>query len=263
MLVRLTFIGLAVILLLAPFVGWGAWEALHAMSDDAVAWTAEGLPARRHLDRFMEEFGGQDAVIVSWDGCKIGDPRLARFKEALAADSSDGETPWLERVVTGTEIVAQMTEPPWNLSHKEALARLEGTLVGSDGETSCALVVFTEKASGRGREVVGRILAACAAAGVDTRSVHLAGHLVETSAINDASLQTLYRLSIPSGVLVILVAWPFLRSLKLTLLVVISAGFCESAGLALVYYTGGRMNGMLAIMPILNMVIFVSRRGPI
>lgn len=258
MLVRLTLIGLVVILLLAPIIGWGAWEALHSMNDDAVSWTAEGLPARRHLDRFVKEFGGQDAVIVSWDGCHLGDPRLDRFRQSLTADPPEPDLRWLERVVTGTEIVDQMTGPPWNLSREEAIARLRGTLVGPDGTTSCALVVFSERASGRGRAVVDRILAAAESAGVDPQHVHLAGHLVETSAINEASLQTLYWLSIPSGVLVILVAWPFLKSLKLTLLVVISAAFCECAGLALVYYTGGRMNGMLAIMPILNMVIFVS-----
>ncbi len=258
MLVRLTLIGLVVILLLAPIVGWGAWEALHSMNDDAVSWTAEGLPARKQLDRFVEEFGGQDAVIVSWDGCHLGDPRLDRFRGALTSDPAESDRRWLERVVTGTEIVDQMIGPPWNLSREEAIARLRGALVGSDGRTSCALVVFSEKAAGRGREVVDRILAAAESAGVDIQDVHLAGHLVETSAINDASLQTLYWLSIPSGVLVILVAWPFLKSLKLTLLVVISAAFCECAGLAVVYYTGGRMNGMLAIMPILNMVIFVS-----
>ena len=73
-----------------------------------------------------------------------------------------------------------------------------------------------------------------------------------------ASLETLKWLSLPSAVLVLLVAWPFLRSLRLALLVLATASFCQCAGLALVYFSGGQMNGMLAVMPILVLVIFVS-----
>jgi predicted RND superfamily exporter protein len=68
----------------------------------------------------------------------------------------------------------------------------------------------------------------------------------------------LYLFALPSGVLVVLVAWPFLRSLRLAMLVFVATSFCQCTSLALLHFTNQDMNGMLGIMPILVLVIFVS-----
>lgn len=252
---RRAFFSLLVMGLLFPVVLYGAFQALWSMNDDAISWTGTNLDARHRLEWFDEHFSASDSILVSWDGCTLEDKRLDRFAEVLEAS----RFPWLDRVVTGRQILADLTAPPYGRSQKEAAEQLRNVMIGPDGKTTCAVVILTDAARDRGRELLQEIRNLAAdKCDVDAASLHLAGNLVETATISVASLQTLNRLSIPSALLVLIVAWPFLRSLRLALLVLASASFCQCAGLALVHFTGGHMNGMLGIMPILVMVIFVS-----
>lgn len=241
--------------LLFPVVLYGAFQALWSMNDDAVSWTGTDLDARRRLEWFDTHFAASGSVLVSWDGCTLDDERLDRFAESLEG----GQFPWLDRVVTGRETLAELTAPPYGRRRSEAIEQLRNVMIGPDGKTTCAVVILTDATKVNGREVLSTIRKAAESdCGIDRDALHLAGHVVETATINVASLETLYRLSLPSALLVLVVAWPFLRSLRLAVLILATASFCECAGLALVHFSGGQMNGMLGIMPILVMVIFVS-----
>ena len=166
---------------------------------------------------------------------------------------------WLDRVVTGRQALADLTTPPYGRSRSQAVEQLRNVMIGPDGKTTCAVLIVNDAARNDGRSVLSEIRhVAERECGIQDDSLHMAGHLVETAAITAASLQTLKRLSIPSALLVLAVAWPFLRSFRLAVLVLMTASFCECAGLALIHFSGGHMNGMLGIMPILIMVIFVS-----
>ena len=241
--------------LLFPVVLYGAFQSLWSMNDDAVSWTGSDLDARRRLEWFDKHFAASDSVLVSWQGCTLDDERLDRFADSLEA----GHFPWLDRVVTGRQVLSDLTAPPYGQHRPEAVEQLHNVMIGPDGATTCAVIILTDAARENGRQVLGKIREiAQRDCHVNPDTLHLAGHLVDTATINNASLQTLNRLSIPSALLVLVVAWPFLKSLRLALLVLLTATFCQCAGLALIHFTGGHMNGMLGIMPILVMVIFVS-----
>jgi predicted RND superfamily exporter protein len=246
-----------------PMVAWGAWKALGGMNDDAVAWTASDLDARQDLDWFARHFHVTDAILVSWPGCTLDDPRLERLAAALGSASTtddDGQPCALfRRVVTGSEVYSQLVDWAARLSRHEALDRLRGTFVGPDGRTTCLLAVPSDRAIRNGRETLERFRQiAHQQCGLGPDQLRMAGHLVETAAIDQASLRTLYLLGLPSGALVVLVAWPFLRSLRLALLLFAAASFCQCASLALLHFTDQDMNGMLGVMPILVLVVFVS-----
>ena len=241
--------------LLSPVVLYGAFQSLWSMNDDAVSWTGSDLDARRRLEWFDKHFAASDSVLVSWQGCTLDDERLDRFAESLES----ARFPWLDRVVTGRQVLNDLTTPPYGKHRPEAIEQLHNVMIGPDGATTCAVVILTDAARENGRLVLSKIREiAQRDCQVNPDTLHLAGHLVDTATINNASLQTLNRLSIPSALLVLVVAWPFLKSLRLALLVLLTATFCQCAGLALIHFTGGHMNGMLGIMPILVMVIFVS-----
>ena len=252
---RRAIASLIVMGLLSPVVLYGAFQALWSMNDDAVSWTGADLDARERLEWFDEHFAASDSVLVSWNGCTLDDERLDQFANTLEAN----RFPWLDRVVTGRQLLDDLTTPSYGRKRSEAVEQLRNVMIGPNGATTCAVIILTDAARDNGRNVLHKIQdVAENDCGIDADTLHLAGHLVETATINVASLQTLNRLSIPSALLVLIVAWPFLRSLRLAILVLLTASFCQCAGLALVHFTGGHMNGMLGIMPILVMVIFVS-----
>lgn len=252
--------------LTAPFVIWGTFQGLHCLNDDALSWTASDLGARRDLDWFTEHFGSQNAVLISWPDATLDDPRLDKFARAVRAIIADGNGDdslvaqgYFREIVTGPEVYRELTSEPLNFSHRQTIDRLQGMFVGPDGRTSCAVIVLSDKANLHARGVLSTIRQlAQEQCGVEPQQLRMVGYLVETATLDNDALNTLYWLSIPSSLIVILIAWPCLRSFRLALLVWISATYCQCLSLSMVYYYSGQVNGMMTILPILLLVIFVS-----
>lgn len=261
-LARLTTFSLIVLVLALPLVVWGAYGALLGLNDDAIGWTATNLPAKQDFHWFTRHFETPDSILVSWPGCTLDDPRLDHFARALPAQGprdTAGGSRWFPRVMSGAETVRSMTEPPRNFSRREAVRRLTGVLVGPDGQTTCAIVVLSGEAAVNGRHVLQAIKeVAQRECGIAPDELRLTGHVVETTALDVASLETLYHLALPSALLTMLVAWPSLRSLRLAMVVLLGAIFCQCCSLALVYYSGREMNGMMGVLPMLVLGCFVS-----
>ncbi len=259
--VRRTGVALALMALTFPLVGWGAMQGLHRLNDDAISWTSPNLAARRDFEWFIEHFGSQNAILVSWPGATLDDPRSGRFAQAIRhlADAPHNGRDWFREVVTGAEVYRELTTGPLGCSHREAIRRLRGTFIGPDGRATCVAVLLSEDAVLEARGVLQAIReVAQQHCGVDPAELRMVGYVVETATIDDDALNTLYWLSLPSALVVILIAWPCLRSLRLALLVWLSATFCQCLCLASVFYLTGQMNGMMTILPILLLVIFVS-----
>ena len=248
-------------LITSPLVIWGTCQGLRNLNDDVISWTASNLPARADLRWFTQYYGPQNAILVSWPGATLDDPGLDRFAAAFRAEIKDNESlgDLFEEVVTGAEVYRQLTSEPPEFSHRQALTRMRGMFVGPDDHASCAVVVVSENANRKAREV-SRIIGEMAEkhCDVEPQQLRLAGYLIETATLDNNALQTLYWLSAPSALIVILIAWPCLRGFRLSLLVWISAAYCQCLSLSMVYYLSGEINGMMTILPILILVIFVS-----
>ena len=252
---RQAIASLTVMAILFPVVLYGTFRAVRSMNDDTLSWTGSNLDTRRRLEWFDTHFAAAESVLVSWNGCSLDDERLDRFAQSLET----ARFPWFDRVITGHQLLDDMTAPPYGRHRSEAVEQLRNVMIGPDGATTCAVIILTDAAHKNGRQVLSEIRQVAEnECGIDPDTLRLAGHLVRTATINTASLQTLNRISISSALLVLVVAWPFLRSLRLAILVLLTASFCQCAALALVHFSGGHMNGMLGVMPILIMVIFVS-----
>ena len=260
-LVRHTHIALTLMLITSPLVLWGTYKGLRNLNDDVIAWTSPHLPARADLNWFTKHFGQQNAILVSWSGAKLNDAKLERFAEAFRDQIQNDEAyaDLFADVFTGSDVYLELTSGPSGFSHRQAIERMKGMFVGSDGSSSLVVVVVSENAGRNARDVL-RMIGETAekSCGVDSRNLHMAGYLVETATLDNEALQTLYWLSIPSALIVILIAWPCLRGFRLSLLVWISAAYCQCFSLAIVYYFSGEINGMMTILPILILVIFVS-----
>ncbi len=118
-------------------------------------WLPSGKPERQRYERFLELFGNDQFLIVSWDGCRVTDPRVAEFRDRLLQDSAEvndklseaqpNETSKLvDTVLTTSDVIAKLTAEPLNLPTNEAMRRLQGFLIGPDG-TSSVVVRFTQQ----------------------------------------------------------------------------------------------------------------------
>jgi predicted RND superfamily exporter protein len=258
---RLVVTAIAVLFLL-PVVLPGAVGSMATMSTSPTDWVPPTLEERRLYDWFVENFEREAAIIISWPGCRLADPRLARFESALgaAAVSSDspGDARLLERVISGRSVLAELTAEPPALSREQAVERMRGFLVGRDGETTCAVVVLTDEGARQKTRAIEAVRLAGQEAGVPRDEQRLSGAPVESVLIDEESSRTLYQFAIPSALVSLALCWFCLRSWRYTLAIVIAAGLGEAVTLAMVYYTGTPMNALLIVMPPLIFVLTVS-----
>lgn len=243
-----------------PLIGWGASQAMQTNANSPIDWVSDRFEPRAEYDRFREAFGAGDVVVVSWPGCTVDAESLDIFVDVLqrAPAFFDENDEWaFESVVTGRAVLRELTRG--SLTRDEALRRLRGTLIGPDGETTCAIVTFTAEGLKRRERLVrfieGTLSRYCK---VSTGDWHMAGPVIDGLSVDVASRKALDRFAVPSSLIVLIVCWVCLRNLPAALLVFGMSLLCQGATLALVHYSGETMSALLIVMPPLIQVLAVA-----
>jgi predicted RND superfamily exporter protein len=253
---------LAIILLFAPVVSLFAMRAMQHSSNDVADWLPESFESTRKIHWFAKHFVSDDFLMVSWEGCTLSDPRLAKLAEALRKpmDLPNGQSLALVRqVFTGPELVERFRSEPLKLSRRAAKQRLHGWLLGEEtGQT--ALVAMLTSAGWEHREFFIHQLYSLAeqTIGIGYQDLKVAGSTVDSVAIDEASHRNL-NLMMGACYLVscLLMGWLF-RDWVLTLGVFLTALFCQQVSLALVELTGGHVDSVMLMIPSLVYVLSVS-----
>ena len=82
---RHSFRVLLAMVFLLPFAGLGARRALLTNKNDVKQWLPESYEETRVYQWFQRHFGGEEFVLLSWEGCTLDDDRLE-----LLLDERDG-----------------------------------------------------------------------------------------------------------------------------------------------------------------------------
>ncbi len=249
------------LMLLAPWIGGGAMAALETTANSPLDWVEDDFAPRRDYDRFAEQFGAGDVVVISWPGCVLGDVKLDTFTKVLRSSPTffDGSSWLFDRVQSGRELLQQWTAAPMSLSPAAAKQRLRGTLLGKDNETTCVVIRFNQAGlHQRGRLVPLIRAAAVRYGGADYRSLHLAGPIVDGYQVDVASQTTMSRFAPLSSVLVFCVCWLCLDSLYAAMLVFGISCVCQAMALAVLHYCGGNMTALLIVLPPLIQVLAIA-----
>lgn len=255
---RLIFLYL---LLLSPWIAQGAMSALESSANSPLDWVNTDFAPRRDYDRFVDDFGGGDVVVISWPGCKIDDCRLDVFTQSLRHSRSffDGDDWLFHRVTSGREVLRQMMSPPMSLSVSDATHRISGTLLGRDGATTAVVIGFNEAGlRQRGRLVPLIRAAAWKYAGADYASQHLAGPIIDGHEVDLASQTTMSRYAPLSSIIVFCVCLLCLDSFYAAALVFGVSCICQAVALAVMHYCGGTMTALLIVLPPLIQVLAIA-----
>ena len=157
---------LLVIGVLTPFIVYSAYRTVRSNSNRVQDWLPKSFVETGDLAYFRKHFLGDQFVLISWDGCKLGgdpadpksepdDPRIEQLVQALkpkgaaqdGGEAVDSQLHYFKAVTTGRHLMNQLTNPPLELPYAEALKRLQGLVIGPDGPESAHL---------RGRVAHGR-----------------------------------------------------------------------------------------------------------
>lgn len=248
---------------LLPCVGWGAWHAYDRRDNSVLGWLPEGSPVTRAYREFLRDFGPDETILVSWQGCTLDDPGLERLAVAVEEHrigAGGGEAPrWFAAVTTGTRLRDRIAEAA-GVDTSTATARLQGVVVGADSRTTCCVITLHPLADPARREAFAWVKAAATQATTATtsESLRLTGDAVIGVAIDMENERTAGTWSNLAMGVALVVACLSLGSLRLGVMVIAVAGICSVSTEALVYFTGGSMNMLVALVPAVTFVLAIS-----
>jgi predicted RND superfamily exporter protein len=166
-----------------------------------------------------------------------------------------------------------LMKAPSSVSREDAIRRLKGALIGPDERQTCVVVTLTPEAIrdlrgaiGRGSEArflrferpPGVLWDKIRACHIDPDTVRVGGPPIDNVAIDEEGEKTLMRLAGLSMFLGLGLAWLSLRSVRLTGIVFACGVFSAMLAMAVVYYSGQKMDAILMSMPLLVYVLAMS-----
>ena len=288
-------IGVGLLILLAFPAVLHSYAAVSTLFNYPADWVPNSLPEKQEFNHLIEHFEIADLIMIAWDGSDLESEELDRAAAALqplchrepasdetATRGTDPLAGWvdlspdalsvgqkvlrtceedlpLEWVRTGTEMVEQLTSSPINLARESAVERLQGTIIGPDGEQTCLLVSLRNSGQLHRRQVLPAVRTIVAdVVGKSSGQIALAGGPFEAASVDAESIRSILYFTPPSAIVAALLCLICLRSLPMTAVIVSVAAIGEGLVLAAVYYTGTPMNAVLIVLPPLVFVLTVS-----
>jgi predicted RND superfamily exporter protein len=271
-----------------PFAYYGAGRAIQSNVNKVEDWLPKSYSETGELTRFRMNFPSDQFILVSWVGCKLGedpskpeldDPRIAKLCSLLMPEGDTANNPdaaeaklYFKGVQSGRSLLEQLTHGQHALSYPEAVERLKGALIGSDGRQTCVIVSLDPATTSKLKPILGHgqyrvfrpsippgvLRRLVAAAGIEDADLRLGGPPVDNIAIDEEGERTLIRLAGLSGLLGLFLAWWSLRSLVLTWIVVLCSVTSAAAALAVIWATGETVDAIVLSMPSLVYVLAIS-----
>lgn len=256
--VRILLAGLC----LLPFVGWGAWHAYDRRDNGVLGWLPEGSPVTQAYREFLRDFGPDETILVSWPGCTLDHPGLERLAEAvegrIAAANAGTMPQWFASVTTGTRLRDRIAAAA-RCDATSAVERLQGVIVGPDGRTTCCVITLFPLDDPSRREAFAWVKeAASNSAAIPPASLRLTGDAVIGVAIDVENERTAGIWSNLAMGVALIVACVSLGSLRLGVMVIAVAGICSISAEAIIYFAGGTMNMLVALVPVVTFVLAIS-----
>jgi predicted RND superfamily exporter protein len=248
-------------LILAPWIGWGAMQALRPAVNSPLDWVDSSFAPRREYDQFCDRFGAGDSVVISWPGCTVDEQAVDDFVRSLqlaSGFSRDGQ--WLfRRVVSGRETYQSLCRALGPHASDLARSQLSGTLLGPDGKTTCIVIFFSPEGLQLRSQLVPLIRQAAMKFGkAEYQTQHLVGPIMDGYTVDRFSQLSMRRFAPLSAIVVICVCFLVLKSFLATALVFGLACAGQAISLAVIHYSGGSMTALLIVIPPLVQVLAIS-----
>ncbi len=221
------------------------------------AWLPADSAVRQSYREFVEDFGPDQYLLVSWPDCNLQDPRLRSFSDSLrelALLQPDAAILAVQDSLTAVESLAAMHG---NMSPVDAAQTLRGLALGPQGTAFISLQLGAASLHSR-EELITAIESLAVEEGVASDALILAGEPYQVHVIDQSSRAAMQYYVAPSSMLALGLAWLCLRSARLTLLVFSLAGIGQVIGLALISFFLGEMSAVMVVLPTLVFMLTLS-----
>ncbi|MHC2066317.1 efflux RND transporter permease subunit [Bremerella sp. T1] len=246
---------------LIPPVYHGAKLSWERQANRVEDWLPPTFEETQQLIWFIERFGSDELLMISWNGCTLDNPNVAKLAEELKqpTDFYGQEKTWFREVFTGSQSLDYLTEEPLELSSTEARQRLEGWLVGKDGETTCLVALVSDSGIQNRAAAVDYVWRTAERLLDKPRAeIRMAGPTYDSVAIDAASKNSLLEFNIWSWLICIALLYICLRSIRLAWFVFVVAFVSEHLSLAIMHYSFAQLDSILLLVANLTFVLGIA-----
>ena len=259
---------LCITLFAMPVILIGTVRSLKVYQSDFRQWLPDGFEESQTYDSFLERFGIDEMLAISWEDCTIDNPQVRTLQEALenatvpVKQDVDGvetevETKLFSRVVTGPDLIASIERA--GVRAQVARKRVAGLMIGPDKKTTCLLAYprseipeYQRLALLKTYELAEEFV------GVPPADLKVGGPTADGATLDIASKESLTTYLWMCVAVVAALTWFRMRDLPLTIAVLLFSGICSAISLSILYWTGGEMNLTMIMLPTLTFILGVS-----
>lgn len=246
---------------LIPFIVFGALKSWGETENRAEEWVPKSLEETQRFLEFVRIFGGDETLILSWEGCAPGSEELELFREKLLAPVEwDGASRQFYRAVfTGDDVYAQLTAPPIEMSDEDFHARFDSFLYSKDGGTVALVALISDEGKKYRRPAVKRVWeVADEISGLGRDKIRVGGSTTDSVSIDDVCHDKLVEMNVVTYVVGFIILLTCFHNVRVAALVFSISFLNQQICLALIYYLGVTFDSILMLAVNLTFVLSLS-----
>ena len=250
---RLDIFNLLFVVLFVVFCAFG-WSKFQTDTEDVLQWLPDSSVERQEYNRFEEQFGSDDFLVITWTGCTVDDARLAQFSERVT-----DKNPLIQSVVSGADMIKRGATD-LGLLEKQIYQRFRGLYFGIENPKQTLVIVELSKQGSASRrqslDLIKQVIQDIP--DLDLDGVLFGGYPYLGINLDDQLTRSVKTLLLPSFFLATLVSLLCLRNLLLSGIVFVVAVGASACSVAIVPICGDKFGGLMSIIPSLVFVLATS-----
>ncbi len=252
---RFDIAGLSILLSCVLFCAVGL-SRFQSNTEDVVQWLPDNSPPRLLYNKFVEKFGSDDFLVVTWQDCSVSDPRLKHFCNRVTDQDSDK---LIQSIVSGADIIARL-DTDVGLSKKTILNRFRGIFFGIDDlSQTLAIIELTKKGTANRRESLRQIEVAVEdTPDLDLHQITFGGYPFVGINVDKQLKNSILYFLLPSIFCASVTSFLCLRNIALSSIVFFSATCATFCSIAIVPMLGVKFGGLMSIIPALVYILTTS-----
>lgn len=244
-----------------PIIMYGAQKSWLYTENRVEDWIPVEFEETQNLGKFMHIFGGDELMLITWEGCTLDSPQLAAFQKKLLEPRlvRDGRSVVLfEHVINGKEVFDLLGHKDFDLTQEDIYKRLEGYLISKDHTTTCLIALISEEGLVYRQEAVRSVWEIAETFPMLEGRMHVAGSTMDSVAIDDISRTYLIEMNLMSYLIGIVISYFCFMSLRVALTVFFISFLNQQICLALIFYLGIPFGSVLMLSVNLMFVLSMS-----
>ena len=221
--------------------------------NEITEWGDRSSLAYQQFSQYREKFGANEAIILSWPGCDLVDPRVEKVAEAIETQLAGK----VHNVSSGQRVYLALRNDA-KLTEAIALKRLRNVFIGQDDQTTAVGFQLTETARSNRGEVLKQVELILEMAEVDPTEVFYAGLGHNLYTMDKEGLESPFRM-VPQIILLALVLTVlFVRNIWLAFFIIALGTYSGCVSFNIVWLADVDMNAIIWPLPTLTLLLTVS-----